>query len=100
NKWRSRYEAEGIKGLADADRPGRPPTVDQSKIITATLKRPPKSLGMTHWSSRLLGRRLGLHHSVVAAAWKSYGVQPWREGTFKFSTDPELEAKVIDVVGL
>ncbi len=26
--------------------------------------------------------------------------QPWKEETFKFSTDPELEAKVIDVVGL
>ena len=27
-------------------------------------------------------------------------MQPWRTGTFKFSTDPELEAKVRDVVGL
>ncbi len=26
--------------------------------------------------------------------------QPWRCQTFKFSTDPELEAKVRDVVGL
>ena len=29
-----------------------------------------------------------------------YGVKPWRRETFKFSTDPELEAKVRDVVGL
>ncbi len=29
-----------------------------------------------------------------------YRVQPWRRGTFKFSTDPELEAKVRDVIGL
>jgi hypothetical protein len=28
------------------------------------------------------------------------GLQPWRVETFKFSTDPELEAKVRDVVGL
>jgi hypothetical protein len=27
-------------------------------------------------------------------------VQPWPSETFKFSTDPELEAKVRDVVGL
>jgi len=27
-------------------------------------------------------------------------VQPWRAETFKFSTDPELEAKICDVVGL
>jgi len=36
----------------------------------------------------------------VARAWRRYGVKPWRRETFKFSTDPELEAKVRDVVGL
>ena len=54
---------------------------------------------MTHWSTRLLAKRLGLHHATVAAAWKSYGVRPWKAETFKFSTDPELEAKVVDIVG-
>jgi len=100
DKWRTRYADRGIAGLFDEDRPGRTPTVDQSKIITETLKPPPKTLGVTHWSSRLLGDRLGLHHATVAAAWRSYGVRPWRSETFKFSTDPELEAKVIDVIGL
>lgn len=38
--------------------------------------------------------------SAVAKAWREYGIQPWRAGTFKFSTDPELVAKVTDVVGL
>ena len=55
---------------------------------------------MTHWSSRLLGPRLGVDHATVAEVWKEYGVKPWRADTFKFSTDPELEAKVVDVVGL
>ncbi len=36
----------------------------------------------------------------MARAWRSYHLQPWRQETFKFSTDPELEAKVRDVVGL
>lgn len=99
-KWRGRYSEYGVDGLVDADRPGRPKTVNQSKIIAATLRKPPKRLGVTHWSSRLLAKELGLHHSIVARAWKSFGVQPWREETFKFSTDPELEAKVEDVVGL
>ena len=36
----------------------------------------------------------------LARAWRDYGVQPWRSETFKFSTDPELVAKVTDVVGL
>ena len=74
--------------------------VDRAKVITATLTPPPKSLGVTHWSSRLLADRLGIEHSTVAAIWKEYGVKPWKAETFKFSTDPELEAKVVDVVGL
>jgi hypothetical protein len=39
-------------------------------------------------------------HSTVVAAWKAYGIKPWKAETFKFSTDPELVAKVTDVVGL
>ena len=69
-------------------------------MITATLTPPPAKLGVTHWSSRLLAARLGIEHSTVAGIWKEYGVKPWKAETFKFSTDPELEAKVVDVVGL
>jgi len=100
NRWRARYDAQGIAGLADVQRPGRPKMVDRATIITATLTPPPRSLGVTHWSSRLLAPRLGLDHSTVAAAWKEYGVKPWKAETFKFSTDPQLEAKVSDVIGL
>ena len=100
NLWRSRYAEAGIAGLSDAKRSGRPRRVDQSKIITATLTPPPASLGVTHWSSRLLAPRLGVDHSTVAAAWKAYGIRPWKAETFKFSTDPELVAKVTDIVGL
>jgi len=42
----------------------------------------------------------GLGDATVARAWRKYHLQPWRQETFKFSTDPELEAKVRDVVGL
>ena len=31
---------------------------------------------------------------------RSTGVRPWKADTFTFSTDPELEAKVTDIVGL
>jgi len=55
---------------------------------------------VTHWSSRLLGRHLGISNGTAAKVWRDYGVAPWRVETFKFSTDPELVAKVIDVVGL
>jgi len=98
--WRERYNAAGLDGLADARRSGRPKTVDDSAIVASTLEPPPERLGVTHWSSRLLGRHLGIGDATVARAWRRYGVQPWRRETFKFSTDPALVAKVKDVVGL
>lgn len=98
--WRSRYLAGGIAALVDKPKSGRPRSVDRARVLVATLKPPPKSWGITHWSTRSLGRRLGVSNATVADVWAEYGVQPWRSGTFKFSTDPELEAKVVDVVGL
>ena len=98
--WKRRYAAEGLGGLADRPKSGRPPTIDEVEIVLATLEPPPEHLGVTHWSSRLLARELGISHVTVAAVWKAYGLKPWRVETFKFSTDPELEAKLRDVVGL
>src|SRR3954454_2112295 len=99
-KWRDRFLAHGLVGLDDHARSGRPKRIDDAQIIGAALEAPPASLSGTHWSARLLGRQLGISDSTVARAWRAYRVQPWRSGTFKFSTDPELEAKVRDVVGL
>ena len=36
----------------------------------------------------------------MARIWRKWDLQPWRTETFKFSTDPELDAKIRDVVGL
>jgi transposase len=100
NVWRARYAERGLAGLADEQRPGRKRSIDPRRIVTETLRPPPAELGVTHWSSRLLADRLGTSHVTVAAAWKRYGVKPWKAETFKFSTDPELEAKVGDIIGL
>jgi transposase len=98
--WKKRYAAEGIGGLEDRPKPGRRKRVDEVAVVLATLEPPPQRLGVTHWSSRLLANELGISHVWVAAIWKKWGLQPWRTESFKFSTDPELEAKVRDVVGL
>jgi transposase len=99
-QWRDRFAHDGIEALGDAPRSGRPKTVADEDIITATLEPPPQKLAVTHWSTRLLAGQLGIGDATVARAWRRYGVQPWRRETFKFSTDPELEAKVRDVIGL
>ena len=100
NLWRNRYAESGVSGLQDEPKPGRPRTVDRNTILTATLTPPPKRLGVTHWSSRLLADELKVAQNTVLRTWRHYRVQPWRSETFKFSTDPELVAKVTDVVGL
>jgi transposase len=102
-QWRQRYGQGGLEALADAPRSGAPPRLPASireDILAVTLAPPPERLGLTHWSSRLLGKHLGISHMTVARTWRRYGLQPWRSETFKFSTDPELEAKVRDIVGL
>ncbi len=98
--WKKRYAAEGVGGLDDRKKAGRPRTTDDVAIVLRTLEPPPEHLGVTHWSSRLLAAELGLSNVKVADVWREYGLQPWRSETFKFSTDPQLEAKLRDVVGL
>jgi DNA-binding CsgD family transcriptional regulator len=101
--WRHRYTQAGLAGLGDRPRSGRPQTVRRDRraeILATTLSPPPEHLGVTHWSSRLLADQLGCSHSTVARVWAEHDLKPWRTETFKFSTDPQLEAKVRDVVGL
>jgi len=101
--WRDRYAAGGIAALDDQPRPGRPAEIDEIKVVVATLVnggRPPRRLGITHWSARFLATELGISFASVARIWRKWHIQPHRIETFKFSTDPELEAKIRDVVGL
>jgi transposase len=106
--WRGRYAESGLAGLQDLPRPGKPaqlPEALRDRVLELTLTAPPTSFGATHWSSRLLATALAgegtpISHATVARIWHRFGVQPWRAGTFTFSTDPALEAKVRDVVGL
>jgi transposase len=102
--WRKRYAREGLGGrLSDRPRRGRPPSVRRDRraeILAATLAPPPEALGVTHWSSRLLAGELGISHSTVARVWTEHDLKPWQIETFKFSTDPQLDARVRHVVGL
>jgi len=99
-EWRSRYALGGIRALEDMPRSGRPRTVDETAIVVTTLEKPPERLGVTHWSSRLLARELGISPASIIETWRKWDLQPWRRESFKFSTDPQLEAKLTDVVGL
>ncbi len=101
-KWRNRFAELGMEGIArDAPRPGRRQKLSQKmidKIIDTTLHTKPS--GATHWSTRMLGKHLGISHFEVHRVWKLHRIQPHRERTFKLSRDPDFNERVIDVVGL
>ncbi|WP_375504924.1 helix-turn-helix domain-containing protein [uncultured Jatrophihabitans sp.] len=70
NKWRDRFSEQRLAGLVDATRPGPVRRIDQRRIVAKTLTPPPKRLGVTHWSSRLLAAELGVSHVTIAQAWR------------------------------
>ena len=98
--WRRRYAEYGIEGLKDEPKTGRPRKIGRDKIaeIIATTLTPPQ--GMTHWSARRLAKQIGVGHSTVHRIWQAHDLKPHRVETFKFSRDPQLKEKVVDIVGL
>lgn len=101
SRIRRRYAESGVAGLPARPKSGRPPTVSARKraqIVALTLK--PPGAGRTHWTTRDLARTTGVSHTTVHRIWQAHALQPHRVTTFKFTTDPEAETKIYDVVGL
>ena len=100
-RWRARFVGEGLDGLLDEPRPGRPRTVADEQVeavITRTLETTPKDA--TQWSTRSLAAELGMSQSAVSRIWRAFGLQPHRQDSWKLSRDPQFIDKVRDVVGL
>jgi len=98
--WRKRFYRLRMEGLNDQPGRGRSAVYGADKvaaIITATLTPPEHS---AHWSARRLARKMGISKSTIQRVWKAHNLQPHRETTFKFSRDPMLVEKVIDIIGL
>lgn len=100
-KWRERFRAAGLDGLADGQRPGAPRKIGDDQVeeaIARTLSTPPK--GASHWSTRSLAAATGLSQSTVSRIWRAFRLEPHRAETFKLSNDPFFVEKVRDIVGL
>jgi transposase len=100
-KWRSRFVARRLEGLADEPRPGAARTItDQQveQVLVTTLETTPP--GATPWSTRSLAGQLGMSQSAISRSWRAFGLKAHLVDTFKLSTDPQCIDKVRDIVGL
>jgi transposase len=100
-KWRARFVRDGLDGLVDGRRSGRPRMVTDeqvSEVIAKTLEQVPA--GATHWSTRSMARATGMSQSSISRIWRAFGLSPHKVEHFKLSRDPLFVQKVRDVVGL
>ncbi len=76
-KWRRRFLAERLEGLADEPRPGAPRTVtdaDVERVIVRTLEEKPADA--THWSTRSMARASGMSQSAISRIWRAFSLKP------------------------
>ncbi|WP_405124837.1 IS630 family transposase [Ralstonia pseudosolanacearum] len=99
--WKRRFVAQGLAGLHDQAKSGRPRTHDDeavAELLSKVLRETPA--GSTHWSVRAVAEETGISKSSVARYFALFGVQPHRTKSFKLSNDPFFVEKVRDIVGL
>jgi transposase len=99
--WRRSFSERGLDGLNDAPRSGRPREIDDDevqRVLAMTLEPPPD--GTTQWSVRRLAAATGLSATTVHRIWRDHKLKPHQVRSFKFSRDPRLAEKIVDVVGL
>jgi transposase len=107
--WLCRYAEYGLDGLATKPSPGGPRTIPdriRGRVLALTRQTPPAELGISHWTAGEMARYIRKTEGVsvsqpwVSKLWRDNKLQPWRQGTFKISRDPEFEEKVRDITDL
>jgi len=99
--WRNRWFQDGIEGLKDRPRSGRPDELTpkmKQKIVHRACQKPPKP--RSRWSVRSLADHLSLDYGAVHRVLKENDLTFHRLSTFTFSPDPKFEEKLLEVVGL
>jgi len=100
-KWHNRYLKQGLQGLHDELRPGRPRSISDEEIamiVRKTLETKPED--GTHWTVRTVAKDAQLSPPTIHRIWRAFGLQPHRQRHFKLSPDPFFVEKVRDIVGL
>ena len=100
-KWRNRFIVEGIAGLLDAPRSGKPVTYGEEwkKAVLEKLEETPPN-GLARWDGPTLAYEMGTSEDAVQRFLQNKGIQLARMRTWCVSTDPEFSVKAADIVGL
>lgn len=101
-KWRKRFNANGINGLFDEPRSGKPvkyrPEVERQILAVLDLTPPD---GNARWNGKLIAQHLGnVSPDYVWRIMHRHGISLERKASWCISTDPEFAAKATDIVGL
>lgn len=107
-KWRARYEQDGIAGLSDLARSGKPLTysqADRARLIAKACTRPPETpegAQQERWTYEQLGEAVGMSasqaHTILARAdIKPHLTDYWIMSDF---SGPEFEERLKEVCGL
>ena len=102
SRIRRRFVHAGVEGLYDRPKTGRRdhavPSATVERIVHLAMSPPPA--GRSRWTTRLLGREMGLTSGCVSDILRAKGLKPHFVRTYKVSRDPQFADKVTDVVGL
>jgi putative transposase len=100
-KWRARYVEDGLPGLRNEPRPGRPRSLDDQRVADLLNKalqtRPAKQ---THWSVRSFAAEAKISKDMAHRLFRAASIAPHRSRSFKLSNDPAFVEKVRDITGL
>jgi transposase len=111
-KWCRRFVAQGLAGLEDVPRPGRPRRISASErcLVIATACQDPEELGLgghSSWSAALLARTLVVSGRVARISARSVqrilqiaAIKPHRCAYWKQPMDPNFEIKMRPVIEL
>jgi transposase len=101
SKWRRRFARQGLEGLRDRPRPGKPAkygTPFRDRVLALLEQTPPA--GMAHWDGPAVAQKL---EASVYAVWRILrreGIYLQRLRTWCVSTDAEFAPKAAEIVGL
>jgi transposase len=109
--WRGRYADEGVAGLADRPRSGRPPTftaVQVAEVKALACQLPAETgLPLSRWSCPDLAAEVvkagiapAMSSSTVRRMLAADTIKPWQYRSWLFIRDPQFAAKATRVLNL